>query len=137
MAAARYARVRNADGVVLNLEQYDPSGTWTPPNGQSMVADPDGQAEIGGTWNGASFAPAPAQPFVDPLTAKQRAAVTRLADFVVHDPGTTGEAADQFLAIVGAATAAQRTNAVKALIRVDRAIATVLARVVREVREED
>lgn len=73
---------------------------------------------------------------LDALTVKQRAAVTRLEAFVSHDPGTTGAQADAFLGLAGDANLTQLTNLGKVLIRNQRAIATILARIVREVREE-
>jgi hypothetical protein len=134
-SATRYAVVRDADGVVVNVIELAAGADWTAPSGHSAVADPNVEAEVGGTWDGASFAPAGAAP--DPLTPKQRAAVDRLTAFVGNEPASIGAQASAFLALPGDATPTQLTNAVKALIRVDRAIATVLARVVREVREEE
>lgn len=133
---SRYALVRNADGLVVNVIEYEvASSSFTPPAGHSLIADPQGAAEPRGHWDGAVFTPAGPAP--DRLTPKQRAAVDRLTEFVDHAPGTTGEQADQFLAIAGAATAAQLTSAVKVLIRNDRAIATLLHMIVTETKEED
>lgn len=54
-----YALVRD-DGLVVNVIEYDPEADYTPPENHRMVDNPDGEAEIGGTWDGVRFGPAPA-----------------------------------------------------------------------------
>jgi hypothetical protein len=115
---ARYALVRQVDGLVLNVAEWDGLSPWTPPTG-TVVIQSD-LAQTGGTWDGTTFS-APPPPPPDPLIpdiATVRAYYT--------DAGLTAAlgVAD------GSFTAAQRDYAIKngirglrALIRIVRGLA--------------
>jgi len=55
----RYAIVDGALVVNIVIWKGQP---WSPPLNTVAIPDPTGQAEIGGTWNGTAFTPAPLAP---------------------------------------------------------------------------
>lgn len=57
---ARYATVRDSDGAVVKITIWDgDTSKWSPPPGHTAILD-NGTAQVGGTWNGSAFLPAPA-----------------------------------------------------------------------------
>ncbi len=66
----RYAVV-DGSGNVVNLIEWDGVAQWAPPAGHTAEADPNGDAWIGGTWDGQAFSKAPPPPPAPPPTADQ------------------------------------------------------------------
>jgi hypothetical protein len=62
----RYALV-DADGIVVNLIVLDDPEGYTPQDGFLVVADTDDVAEVGGSWTGDHFEPAPPPPHEEPV----------------------------------------------------------------------
>lgn len=57
---ARYAMVQDASGIVVNVIEWDgDEATWQAPAGYTMIADPDGEAGPGFSYDGHEFVPPP------------------------------------------------------------------------------
>jgi len=64
---ARYALYRIADGYIENMIELDNPGNYNPGPTLAVVPDPNGQAQMGGTWTGTEFLPPPPPPDPEPL----------------------------------------------------------------------
>lgn len=62
---ARYAICQINDGLIVNVASWDGVVPFDPGSGLELIADPNGEAEIDGNWDGNSFSPAPSSPPVD------------------------------------------------------------------------
>lgn len=59
----RYALLHTASATIRNIVEFDGAvSDWTPPPGHNAVADPEGMAQIGGTYANGVFSPAPPPP---------------------------------------------------------------------------
>lgn len=77
---ARYAVVRESDGLIVNMTSWDGVTAWHPGEGFLAVPDPDGLADMGGHWDGESFSPPPPPPDPEPQppTLEERVAALEI-----------------------------------------------------------
>lgn len=63
---AKYAVVRDSDGLILNYVVWDGESAWTPPAGTTAVEDTGGEARIDGRYQSSTFyGPTPAIDSID------------------------------------------------------------------------
>lgn len=115
----RCAVIETASGKVENVIELEPGADWIPPAGRTVLQSD--AANIGDLWTGATFTAGPAAP-PSPFAADVKFA----HDYVV-DAGL-----DAFLANA-APTAAAQLAALKATIRMSRALARLLKALYAEI----
>lgn len=114
----RKAVVHNVSGKVVNIIEVTEGSGFGMADHTLMDA---GSAEIGGTWTGTAFSPAPL-PVVDPLSALYK----RCRDYVASSaPGDTADRLDAYLANASP-TAAETVATVKETVRTLRALIRIV-----------
>jgi hypothetical protein len=113
---ARCAVVRIADKRVVNVVEYDGGPGWAPPANHEVV--PSDTANIGETWTGSAFTPAPAAA-PDPLAADKQ----RLFDYMPVSGSPVAQAVSAYIVDNTKPPEVRATMAaLRALIRVVRSI---------------